>query len=58
MREQGIRMEGLERSLKNMSETKDQEIAQLRNRLRIYEDENKRLNDENKSLHHLNGTLK
>lgn len=51
-------MEGLERSLKNMSETKDQEIAQLRNRLRIYEDENKRLNDENKSLHHLNGTLK
>lgn len=31
-------MEGLERTIKNITETKDQEIAQLRHRIRIYED--------------------
>lgn len=56
MREQLIRMEGLERSLKTLSEVKDQEIIQLRHRVRVYEDENKRLNDENRSLHITNAS--
>lgn len=38
-------MEGLERTIKNISETKDEEIGQLRNRIKIYENENKRLSD-------------
>ena len=50
MREQVIRMEGLERSLKNLAEAKDEEIGQLRHRIKIYEDENKRLSDENRTL--------
>lgn len=36
MKEQVLRMEGLERSIKNVTEVKDQEIAQLRNRIRVY----------------------
>ena len=44
MRETVIRMENMEITLKKVIETKDDEIAQLRHRLKVYEDENKRLN--------------
>jgi chromosome segregation ATPase len=55
-KEQMIRMEGLERSLKQMSEMKDKEIEQLRHRIRIYEDDNKRLSDENRTLQMANSS--
>ena len=40
----------MERTMKNMSETKDNEISYLRQKLKSYEDENRRLNDENRTL--------
>jgi len=33
-----------------MIDTKDAEILQLRHRIKVYEDENRRLNDMNKTL--------
>jgi hypothetical protein len=43
-------MENMERTLRGIIDTKDAEIIQLRHRLKVYEDENKRLNDLNKTL--------
>jgi hypothetical protein len=58
MKEQMLKTEGLERSMKILTDTKDQEIAQLRHRIRVYEDENKRLNDENRTLQIVNASQK
>ena len=40
----------MEITLKKVIETKEDEITQLRHRLRVYEDENKRLNEFNRTL--------
>ena len=50
IKEQLIRMENMERTLKGIIDTKDAEVFQLRHKLKIYEDENRRLNDLNKTL--------
>jgi hypothetical protein len=44
-------MESMDRTYKNLLSAKDEEVAQLTQRLRLYEDENRRLNDINKTLH-------
>jgi hypothetical protein len=41
----------VERTYRGLVSTKDEEIGQLVNRLRLYEDENRKLNDINKTLH-------
>ena len=43
-------MENMERTLRGIIDTKDAEIIQLRHRLKVYEDENRRLNDLNRTL--------
>ncbi len=43
-------MEGLDRTYKSLVAAKEEEISQLTNRLRVYEDENRKLNDINKTL--------
>lgn len=40
----------MERTLKGIIDTKDAEIMQFRHRLKLYEDENRRLADLNKTL--------
>ncbi len=40
----------MERTLRGIIDTKDAEITQLRHRLKVYEDENRRVNDLNKTL--------
>jgi hypothetical protein len=43
-------MENMDHMYKNIVQTKDEEISQLFNRLKMYEDENKRLGDMNRTL--------
>lgn len=43
-------MESLDRTYKNLLTCKDDEINQLTQRLRLYEDENRKLTDINKTL--------
>lgn len=43
-------MENMERTLKGIVDTKEAEIVQLRHKMKIYEDENRRLNDLNRTL--------
>jgi len=50
IKELKIRMETGEKTLKSLLETKNEEIGQLQHRLRVYEDENKRLSGVNHSL--------
>lgn len=49
-KEQALRMESLDRTYKSLVAAKEEEISQLTNRLRMYEDENRKLNDINKTL--------
>lgn len=43
-------MQSMDRTYKNLITAKDQQIGQLSNRLRLYEEENRKLNDINKTL--------
>ena len=49
-KESAIRMENMETTLKKVIQNKDEEITSLRQRLKGYEDENKRLNEINRTL--------
>ena len=40
----------MDRTYKDLASAKDEEISQLTGRLRLYEDENRKLNDVNKTL--------
>lgn len=50
IKSQLIRMQNMQRTLRGIIDTKDAQIIQLRHRLKIYQDENRRLCDLNKTL--------
>lgn len=50
MKQMALRLESMERTYKSLVSAKDEQIGQLVGRLRLYEDQNRKLTDANKTL--------